>query len=115
MPTVQMLVQTRYRGTVVRPGDTLSVPQEIATRWMTRGLATRTDEVMKPGTVRRRRPKSLVADRTPLPDGFPQRDLLRAYGFTTVESVRALTKSELVALKGIGDARAVRILEAARA
>ncbi len=47
---------------------------------------------------------------TPLPDEIPERDLLLSAGVSTLEAIPR-TDEELVALNGIGPARAKRILE----
>lgn len=50
--------------------------------------------------------------REALPSGFPARDVLESYGFTTVESLEGMTAQRLESLKGIGPARARAILKA---
>ena len=47
-----------------------------------------------------------------LPDDFPAREQLAAYGFTTVSSLDGMTLDKLTALKGIGVTRARAVLEA---
>jgi len=55
-----------------------------------------------------------MKDVTPLPDEFPAKDLLAAYGFLNYEDLRGMTEDRLKELKGIGNARARAILEATR-
>ena len=47
---------------------------------------------------------------TPLPDDFPMRKTLVAAGLETVEAVKAVP--DLVAVKGIGETNAPKVLEA---
>ncbi|TFU25637.1 helix-hairpin-helix domain-containing protein [Thermus tengchongensis] len=39
---------------------------------------------------------------TPLPEGFPARNLLLAHGYTTLEAVRDAPDDALLGIKGIG-------------
>ncbi len=102
---------TRYGGRVLRPGDEVAVPSDIAFRWAARGIATlQVDATQTP-----KQPQDDAPTGTPLPEDFPERSLLEAYGFTTLEAVKGMSQSDLVALKGIGAAKAKAILEAAGA
>jgi hypothetical protein len=49
---------------------------------------------------------------TPLPEGFPQRELLEGAGFSTVEKVRAASDEELVAIDGIAEGRLAEVRKA---
>lgn len=51
---------------------------------------------------------------TPLPEGFPARDLLLAAGYTTLERVQAATDEELLAIQGIGRRLLGKIRDALR-
>lgn len=55
---------------------------------------------------------SAPADTDQLPEDFPARKQLIANGIKTREQLGALTKGDLVAMEGIGDVTADRILEA---
>lgn len=49
-----------------------------------------------------------------LPEGFPERDLLVGSEFKTLDALRSATKEQLIAINGIGAAKANAILLAAR-
>jgi hypothetical protein len=49
---------------------------------------------------------------TPLPDGFPAKKVLEAAGLTTLETLRAKSEADLIALDGIGATTAAKIYEA---
>ncbi len=49
---------------------------------------------------------------TPLPEDFPSRKALEAANLTTLEQVGELTKTQLIALDGIGAVSAEKILAA---
>ncbi len=81
------------KGKLYRPG-THSLPRELAQKW---------------GYVQE---SSGSAETTALPDDFPGRQHLIAQQFGTIEAVRTLSRDQLIALQGIGETTADRILEA---
>jgi len=94
---VRALIQTRWRGLVLRAGDVCEVPDVVGARWMHYGIAAR------------------LPDPTPegLPGDFPAKAALEAAGVTTVEAVPREAEA-LVSIPGIGKASARRILERLR-
>jgi predicted flap endonuclease-1-like 5' DNA nuclease len=55
---------------------------------------------------------AIPAPATLLPPGFPGAAALLAAGYTTLESLRGLSKADLIAIKGIGPKLAQQILQA---
>jgi hypothetical protein len=51
---------------------------------------------------------------TPLPDDFPNKDILASNNVTTVEQLKGLSEDEFNKLEGIGDARKEEIAKALR-
>ena len=57
-------------------------------------------------------PAFLSPPGTPLPEGFPGRDLLVAAGLLSMESIAGKSTDELQAIPGVGKATATKILDA---
>jgi hypothetical protein len=94
---------------VLVPGERLVVPDDVAARWVRRNIAAPTGE-SQPGSAPLAPAEPTAA--TPLPDDFPARDLLMAYGLDTLELLRGMSEDDLVKLKGIGPAKARAIAHA---
>ena len=59
-------------------------------------------------------PKAGEAQPTPLPDGFPERELLIGTAFKTLEALKAASDEELLAVGGIGPTKLKAIRAALR-
>jgi predicted flap endonuclease-1-like 5' DNA nuclease len=77
-------------------------------------LARQAEETQdqEPSTSDQQTATSTPASGTPLPPGFPGRNALLAAGYTTLESLRGLSETDLIAIKGIGPKLAQQILQA---
>lgn len=101
-------VRVRLRGTYRWGGDkygpgVVSVPQALAD-WL--GATEEAEAPTQPST-----PTTPPQTSSDLPESLPHRDLLTAGGLTSLEQVRGASREELIALKGIGEAKADQILE----
>lgn len=103
------------KATVYGPGENIEIPAAMA------------DALRRQGALAPAKTDAGIAEtdaganvetpptQTPIPSDFPGRSFLVEAGYKTIEDVAGLAKADLVALEGIGDATAARIIEAAQA